>query len=129
MDDLDKATIINNDGLLSSARGLIWFSGFMFLVLGCAGGYNFGSTEGGDLPGFAWVLVGITFFFTCALFTITNFVVANALVSGKKWSWYGGLGLGVLYIPSCCFPLGALIILGLVRTKVRQAYGITPTPA
>ncbi len=129
MDDLDKATIINNDGLLSSARGLIWLSGFLFLILGCAGGYRFGSSTGYDLPSFAWIIIGFCFFLTCGVFTITNFVVANGLLSGKKWSWYGGLALAVLYLPSCCFPLGAFIILGLVRSKVREAYGISPSPA
>lgn len=129
MDELDKATIINNDGLLSSARGLIWLSAFLFLIVGCAGGYRFGTTEGSGLPDAVWMLIGFCFMLTCAFFAILNFIVANGLLSGKKWAWYGGIGLALLYVPSCCFPLGALIVIGLVRTKVRQAYGISPSPA
>lgn len=124
MDEYERLTIINNDGLLGAARGIMWFSGFMYLILGCLSGYNFGSTGMPDAPQWLAVVLGFCIFGIFAFLSMVNFIVANSLANGSKWAWYAGMVLSVLYLPSCCFPFGALMIAGLVRAPVRQAYGI-----
>lgn len=55
-------------------------------------------------------------------FAIVHFVIAGSLTSAKKWSWYGALILSVLYVPGLCFPLGALMVYGLVQADVRKRF-------
>lgn len=124
MDEYERLTIINNDGLLGASRGILWFCGFMYLIVGCLSGYNFGSGGLPDAPQWLAVLSGVLVFGVAAFFALVNFIVANSLANGSKWAWYAGMVLGVLYIPSCCFPFGVLMVAGLVRGPVRQAYGI-----
>ncbi len=121
MDDFDRATIVNNDGLLSGSRAFLWICGFVYLILGCAGSYRWYSP---DMPQVVAILVAIVFFLFTAVCAIFNFVVANALANGSKWSWYAGIVIGLMYLPSCCFPIGALVLVGLLRPSVRQAYRI-----
>ncbi len=126
MDEYERLTIINNDGLLGASRGLLWLAGFVMLISGCGSGYQFGSgAYFASWPEAVQVLLGATVFLTAAFFAIVNFVVANSLANGSKWSWYAGLVISILYLPSCCFPFGALMVVGLVRPSVRKAYGIT----
>lgn len=122
--EYERLTIINNDGLLGAARGFMWFSGFMYLILGCLLGYNFGSTGLPDGPEWLSVLLGFCIFAVFAFLSMVNFIVVNSLANGSKWAWYAGMVLAVLYLPSCCFPFGALMIVGFARAPVRRAYGI-----
>ncbi|MCO4743822.1 MAG: hypothetical protein KC912_03470 [Proteobacteria bacterium] len=59
----------------------------------------------------------------CALpFALFHFVTASNLSSAKKWSWFAGVVLGAIYVPSLCFPVGAIVLFGLLQTDVRKRF-------
>ncbi len=68
-----------------------------------------------------WFTVGR--FFTLG---VVSFILAAGLLEGKKWGWFGALGMGLLAFLQ--FPigtvLGGLLVLSLFRAKVRAYFRI-----
>ncbi|TNE91864.1 MAG: hypothetical protein EP330_03960 [Deltaproteobacteria bacterium] len=59
----------------------------------------------------------------CSLpFAVLHFVAASNLSGAKKWAWFLSLILSALYVPSLCFPVGALMVFGLVQEDVRRRF-------
>ena len=53
---------------------------------------------------------------------VPAFVAAWGLGKGKKWAWFVALILGAMYVPSICFPVGGIILYGLLQDDVRKAF-------
>lgn len=126
MDEFERLDILNNDGALTWSRYLLFFAGFAYLLMAC--GFPFYFTgyamppEAGASPIIAWA-VAIVCSLMFGFFAILNFAASSGLANGKKWAWVLSLVLGALYLPSCCFPFGALILFALLREKVRSVFG------
>ncbi len=118
---------LSNDSYFKWAIRSIWFCGTCYLLLGllCPASmillYSVAPAGGGDEQ-IVNLITGIVMFPVGVACAIGNFVVASALKKRKKWAWIGGLIIGLLYAPSGCMPFGALILYGLLRNGVKQAY-------
>jgi uncharacterized membrane protein (DUF2068 family) len=53
---------------------------------------------------------------------LLHFITAGSLSSARKWSWYVALVLSAMYVPGLCFPVGALMVYGLVQPDVRRRF-------
>lgn len=124
MDELDKATILNNDGLLGATRGFLYLSAVMYLVIGCGGGYQLGIDTSLGLPKAASVALGLVAALAGFGVAVVDLVAARGLAAGRAWAWYLSVGIAILNLPTCCLPIGAVMLYGLVRTPVRRAYGV-----
>lgn len=125
MDELEKATILNNDGLLGATRGFLYLSAVLYLGIGCGGGYELGVDTSLGLPRAAAVALGVVAALALTGVAGVNLVAARGLAAGRGWAWYLSVGIAILNLPTCCFPVGALMLFGLVRTPVRRAYGVS----
>lgn len=50
-------------------------------------------------------------------FGFLNLVVSRGLAKGDRWAWTGGVILGVMYLTSLFFPIGAFLLFSLFRAK------------
>ena len=60
---------------------------------------------------------------------LVNLGAMWGLARGKRWAWIGSVVLGGLYSISCCFPIGVLLLIALLRAPVREPYLGAPQQA
>jgi hypothetical protein len=104
-------------------RGVLIFSGVAYALLGLVMPLVFFSVSAFDPPDSpTWLLWGISAFsfVVCAGFGALNFVAAWGLDRETKWGWIVSLVLAAMYAPSGCFPLGVLMLIGLLQDDVRK---------
>ncbi len=122
------------DGWLTATRYVLIFTGVCYLPLMGMGPFM-ASSRFNDPHMSAELNRGFGLVFTLAMVVIcggvaaVNFAAAWGLARGKKWAWIVGVILGGLYAPSICFPLGGVILYGLLRENVRRPFMDGSAPA
>ncbi len=53
---------------------------------------------------------------------IVPIIVASALKQRKRWAWIASWCLTVLYLPSLFFPLGILMLMGILDKEVKEFF-------
>jgi hypothetical protein len=110
-------------------RYTLWFVAACYLLLGLG--------TGGLMPVMAFVDpeldgdpiavgifsgVGLFLFLFSAGFGALNLVAARGLARGAAWGWLLSIVLGGMYVTSACVPFGAVILIGLLQSDVREIY-------
>jgi tetratricopeptide (TPR) repeat protein len=108
---------------LTAASGALVLAGVVYVALGPLFMVFLQQSGGFEEPVFAAAFgVGI-----CGLLVavgLGNAVAAWGLMRRAKWGWVLALVFAVLYAPSACFPLGILLLYGLLREDSKQACGV-----
>ncbi|MFO0659144.1 MAG: hypothetical protein U0165_04850 [Polyangiaceae bacterium] len=65
------------------------------------------------------LLISLVF---CGGLSLASFSAAWGIVRRKRWAWIIAVISGGLYVPSCLFPIGAVMLYGLLRDHVRRAF-------
>ena len=112
---------------LRFARWTLVFCGLMYILMGVGAGPLVAWSVQADHPGepvSSGFTVGLSLvmFLFIAGFGSLNFVAVWGLGRGAKWAWIMALVLGGIYLPSGCFPFGAIVLYGLLKDEVRKAY-------
>ncbi len=118
---------LQNDGWLRATRYALIFTGVCyFLLIVLAPLIAWAKFNDPHVPGSFNLAFGIGFsvvmLVICGGLAALNFVAARGLAQGKRWAWIVGVVLGALYAPSICFPLGVVILYGLLREPVRKRF-------
>lgn len=102
-------------------RAALIFTGVCYVVFGVA-----------MVPAFVWSLapedadvapvVGLVTFVLGAGLGALNFVAARGLKNEARWAWILSLALAALYVSSACFPIGIVLLVGLLREDVRSRF-------
>ena len=69
-------------------------------------------------------VLGLVVVAGCVGLGVLNLVVAVGLGWRNPWWWAGGVFLGVVYTPTGCLPVGLLLLVALLGSQARRAYGI-----
>ena len=56
------------------------------------------------------------------LFAAVNFAAAAGLKRGARWGWFLTVGLGLLYLMSCCLPFGVVLLIGTLNENTRTRF-------
>lgn len=105
---------------VNHCRTALFFTGACYVVLGLAFVPIFAVVSEGDLA-FSLAMGTFAFFFSVG-FGVLNFVAARGLKQGARWAWILSLVLAAMYVSSACLPIGIVLLVGLLRTDVRQAF-------
>ena len=112
--------------MIRAVQGLFALTGLGFAAFGLLFGLALGGVYALD-PGLpeavSWLGGGgmaLIFTLMGAGLALVNLVVAGGLGQGQRWAWRVGVGLGVLYLPSGCLPLGGVLLLLLAQREIRE---------
>jgi hypothetical protein len=119
---LDAPAMPPRSSWFGVVKGLLWFSGICYVLIGAVAGPAMGwaMTVDGEVPVFVGWLIGIGTFLFCAAFGGANFAAAIGLDRETKWGWIVSLVLAAMYAPSGCLPIGVLMLVGLLQDGVRK---------
>lgn len=128
IDPEERLIEIALDAGTGRARSVLWLCGVVNVLLGIVVGplaatpFTRDPSLGQTLQ--VAVLAGatLTSCVTGVTFGVIQLVVAGAIGRGAKWAWYVGVALGVLYLPGCCLPFGALVLWGLLNARTRTLF-------
>jgi hypothetical protein len=116
--DITPPPLSQADVWIGYCRMGLLFTGACHLLLGVAMLPLFAVLEDGAGSVF-FGLMGLAF---CAGFGVLNFVAARGLKNGERWAWILSLVLAAMYASSACLPLGIVLLVGLLRSDVRQVF-------
>ncbi|MEZ4238615.1 MAG: hypothetical protein R3F59_21185 [Myxococcota bacterium] len=121
---------ITGDPWITACRGVLWFTGACYLLLGLASGPLFGfatmvDPETKAPPEIALVagaVGGGVMLVVCGGIAAVNFAAAWGLVRGRMWAWVLTLIVGGIYAPSGCLPFGAVLLYGVLNERTRKRF-------
>lgn len=125
MDEIERMTILNQDGMLLWTARSYWLVGVLNLVLAVAGPIYFLGYAPQAEPPLPWapaIGFGAGTCFGGVVGGALHLAAASGLGRGSKWGWYLAMFLSLWFLPTCCFPFGLFFLVALVRGKVRTAF-------
>lgn len=129
MDTFDRELELATDPWLGWARTVLSLGGFAYLLFALFLGPLMSLQLWLDPNVDTTMAVVFTVVFTvisivvCGPLSLVQFAASSGLGNGRKWAWFAGLAVGLLYLPSCtCFPFGAVILYGLLNEKTRRLF-------
>lgn len=125
--EIDRVIAVADLPWVHRARLVLMFCGGVYVLFGIALAplmyLMFTLDPSMGESGWIFGLVMAVFTFgVCFVVGVANLLASRGLRKGARWGWVLALILGATYLPSGCFPFGAIVLYALLNEEVRQAY-------